>query len=277
MLLGLFFLSLTIIIGVLIDYVVYLNIGMYYLWIGVLCLIPTFIILYILWLLYLTIWGAFFNKKKPVKKPNMFYYWFLQQTDALTMFLLGVKTKMTYQESVPCDRRFVIVTNHVSNFDQMIIIQKMKQQPIICVTKPENLSFPVAGPFIHHAGFIPINRHDNIEGMKAIKQASEVLMNNQGNICISPEGTRNKTSEPLLPFHAGSFKVATYAKAPIVIAALKNTSTIHKRAPFRVTHVYFDILKVLYYEDYQNMTTQEIATLSEHLIKEDLINNQKGV
>ena len=39
---------------------------------------------------------------------------------------------------------------------------------------------------------------------------------------IFPEGTRNKVEGTFLPFHAGSFKIATKAKVPVVPVTLVN-------------------------------------------------------
>lgn len=252
-------------------------IGWEFFWLAFVFLPLLFLLLYLLHLLLVTIWGLFFNKKKEIKKPNRFYYWFLQQTDALTMVLLNIRTRVTHRDLLPPHDCYLLVSNHISNFDQMIFIQEFSSRPLICVTKPENLSFPIAGPFIHHAGFIPINRDDPEEGSKAIRKASEVLIHQQGNICISPEGTRNKTEEILLPFHAGSFKAAMIAKAPIVIVSIHNSQFIHQRCPFKKSHVYINVLKTLYPEEYEEMPSQQIATLAYNLIKQDLLNNHKGV
>ena len=45
-------------------------------------------------------------------------------------------------------------------------------------------------------------------------------------MAIFPEGTRNKTEEPMLEFHKGSFKIAEMAKCKIVPVVLNNTSAI---------------------------------------------------
>lgn len=45
-------------------------------------------------------------------------------------------------------------------------------------------------------------------------------------MAICPEGTRNKTEEPLLPFHKGSFKIAEKTGCKIVPVVLTNTSAI---------------------------------------------------
>ena len=228
-----------------------------------------------LYLFVIIIWGLFLNKKKE-GKVNSFYYHILRQVDWVVCFLAGIRITFKGKEKLPQDKPYLLISNHISNFDQMVIIKAIDKPKVICVSKPENMNFPIAGPFIHHSGFIPINREDPREGLKAIKKAADVIMNNQGLICISPEGTRNKTKELLLPFHAGSFKIAYYAKCDIVISVLHNTNKVKKNFPFRHTYVEYKILDVLKYEDFKDKSTQEIAQYAYNLIYQDLAAHQIG-
>ena len=45
-------------------------------------------------------------------------------------------------------------------------------------------------------------------------------------IFIFPEGTRNKTEDSLLPFKAGSFKIATKSGCDIIPVAINNSSAV---------------------------------------------------
>ena len=228
-----------------------------------------FLALFILWLLIITLWGKSLNTKKHVEGYHGLYYWIVVQTDFLVMRLLRVKTILRGGEKLPKEGKIVFVNNHISNFDQMAMLA-VCPDPLICISKPENFSFPIAGPMIHHAGFIPINRDNAKEGVKAIYQAVGLLEQETANIEICPEGTRNKTGNPLLPFHPGSFRVATLSKAPLAICCLKNTQFVHKRAPWRKTIVYVDVLEVLYYDDYKDKSTHELAEYASNLILQDL-------
>ncbi len=48
-------------------------------------------------------------------------------------------------------------------------------------------------------------------------------------MCIYPEGTRNRTREPLKPFYNGAFKLAAETKADIIPAIISGT---RKRFPY---------------------------------------------
>ena len=50
-------------------------------------------------------------------------------------------------------------------------------------------------------------------------------------MCIYPEGTRNRTKEPLKPFYDGAFKLATDTQKqiiPCIITGTKKAMPVHK-------------------------------------------------
>lgn len=218
---------------------------------------------YFFWLiviaLILFITSLFINKKKEVKKPgkfaNFLVYEVVHQIDLLSNAKLH-KTGLRQVPNGPC----LIVYNHTSKFDPIYIMDKMHRKHIICVTKPENMRIPLAGSFIHKAGFIPVNRDDDAEGMKAIIKSIDYIKKGYGSIAISPEGTRSKTRK-LLPFRAGVFNIAKRAEVPIVIVGFKNTWKIAEDYPFKVTHVDMDVLDVLDYDSFKDLTTGEISSI----------------
>lgn len=232
--------------------------------------LPIFLILYAIWLTILFIWSKFLNIKKE-NKVNKFYYWILRNTNVSLLYILKIRLHLNSFNKIPENQKCLFIINHNSNFDPMVLLKVIYDAPLICVTKYENYLIPLAGPFIHHAGFISINRNDPRKAIKAINLASQVITSNKGHILICPEGTRNKTDKPLLDFHPGSFKIATKAKCPIVVIDIKNTKAIAKNVPFRKTDVYLNVVKILNYEDYKNLNTSQIASICHKSILDDYI------
>ena len=257
------------------GYLLYVNVGPWYSLFAIAFVVPVFYLLYLVVLLLLFLISLLLSLKKAPNGPNRFYGWLLRENDWLLMTVLRVKIIMKGEELLPKDQRFLIVTNHRSNFDQMVMIKALKESPMIYISKPGNFRMPIAGPFIKAAGFMPINREDPKEGAKTIMKAVELIKEDKASIAISPEGTRNKGESILLPFHPGSFQTAVKSNCPIVIASLNGTPQVHRKAPWRKTRVYFTVIKTLYPEDYQGMTTRDLANLSMNLIKEQL--NKEGL
>ena len=257
------------------GYLFYTNLGPWYALIAIPLTVPIFYILYLLVLTILFLYAMLIKNKKAPEDLSKFYLWFLRQNDYLLMSVLRVKIVMRGEELLPKGQRFLIVTNHRSNFDQMVMIKALKESPMIYISKPDNFKMPIAGPFIKAAGFIPIDRENPTEGIKSIVKAIDLIKEDKASIAISPEGTRNKGEDILLPFHPGSFQTAVKSGCPIVIASLNGTAQIHKRSPWRKTKVYFNILRTLYPEDYAGMSTVDLAKLSMNLITEKL--NEEGL
>lgn len=241
-------------------------------WAGILIVPAAFLVIFLVWLIIIFIWGKFLNTKDETTKFSPFFYGIVRVTDATFLHIINVGYKRHGFQNMPKNHDYVLVCNHLSNFDQMILIAALKKnnQPMSWITKPENMSFPIAGPFIHHAGFIPIDREDPIKGMESIKKGVFYLESHQCAMGICPEGTRNKTDEVLLPFHPGSFQLAMWANVPIVVCCLKKTKDIKKRAPWRHTRVYVDIVDVIYPDEYKEKKASDISTRAREAILEDL-------
>ncbi len=221
-----------------------------------------------LWVLFLILWGPFIKNKAAPERPNRFYVGIIHQTIVTFFWAMNIHVRVRGASKIP-SQKVLYVNNHISNFDPMAMIAAFRG-PLLAVTKPQNFSFPIAGPFIKQAGFVPINREDAKEGGKAINRASSYLSEGICDVEICPEGTRNKTNQTLLEFHAGSFRAGMDAHAPIAIVAVKGTKEIKKRAPFLPCFVYLDVLKVLEPKEYEGMTTVQVRDLAYHLIKNDL-------
>ncbi len=240
-----------------------------YLW---LLAVPFWFVLYYvcfgLWLVVLTIWGEFLKRKPLPTKPSLFYCGVIHQTVITLFWAINIHVRVRGASKLPKEK-VLYVNNHISNFDPMAMLATFRH-PMVAVTKPENMKFPIAGPFVRIAGFIPINRENPVEGVKSIAQAGECLKNNWADVDICPEGTRNKTDQLLLEFHAGSFHAAMDVKAPIAVVCVKGTKEISKRAPWRPTFVYLDILKVITPKEYEGLSSQQVRDMAVNLIRQDL-------
>ena len=127
----------------------------------------------------------------------------------------------------------------------------------------------VGGKLMHKSGCLALDRDNNRQALGVIKRATEIITQDVGSICIYPEGTRSKT-ENMNPFHAGSFKIAQKAGAPVVVAAVRNTDDIMRNAFKRNTQVYLDIIGVIDAEYAKTHTTRETADLAQGMIEEHL-------
>ena len=241
-----------------------------FIWVPFVALPILFILLFGVELLFFLIWSLLLNKKKEIERPSPFFVFIVNQVTYQICFFGRAKVKVTGLEKLP-DTNYVILFNHLSNFDHMCMTTKLDCRRLICVSKKGNEKIPLAGPFIHKAGYISFDRDDKTNSANAAIKSIRYLRNYGYSIAIAPEGTRNKErKETLLPFHDGSFKIATKSHKPIVISVVNNAFMIHKNFPFKRTVVTFDILETLYYERYSTMSVEELKNYCYDVMKNAL-------
>lgn len=269
MILLIIFSILSLLTSGLITYFL-IDISYYMIIVGVLSLPLTYALWAGLFVLYVILYTRPIDITKELKKPSKYANHLVRQIEIQIRYLMKVHLIAKNKQIMPKDKRYLLITNHISAFDPILIMPISRNRPILCVTKPENLSIPIFGRLLYKAGYIPINRDSERDAIKAISKSSKYISNDQYSIMICPEGTRSKTGE-LGEFHAGSFKIATKTQCPIVIANITNVMDIKKRFLFKITNTKIYFLKTLYYEDYKDMNTQELAEYCKNLIAQDQI------
>lgn len=214
------------------------------------------VLLYILF----TIFCSFIvNTKKEYKNDSKLYRFLLNSWSGFAIRIARVKVLCTGLEKIPADRVFLVVGNHRSNFDPIITWYVLRKFPIAYISKEENFRIPFFGRIIRKCCFMPIDRKNPMNAMKAINSATDLLKSGKLSVGVYPEGTRNKTKEPLLSFHDGVFLIAKKAKAPIVVITLKNTDEIYKNFPLRYTKVFLEVSEVIPAEYVFSARTAEIG------------------
>ena len=97
-----------------------------------------------------------------------------------------------------------------------------------------------------------------IDGSYTINAAADLIRAHECSFAIYPEGTRSKSGE-LLPWHAGSLKIAQKANVPIVVATIEGTERIAHNVPWRRTHVYLRIREVIPAETVKAAKTTDLT------------------
>ncbi len=211
----------------------------------------------------------FFPKKdQPIKKPLKGIYPVIQFHCDWLMTLLRIRIRFTGMERFP-EEPFVLVSNHQSNFDPMVILAKVKHRKIAFISKPSNFKIPVAGSYVHNAGFLPIERDSVMSSMRTLKRASELMVQEQMIMGIYPEGTRSKSGE-LLPFKEGAFVLAKRAKAPVVVVSTHGTNQIAKRVPWRSAKIDLHVLDVIDAETVMALSYGDLTARVRDAIAKDL-------
>ena len=216
--------------------------------------------------------SLFINPKKEYDKNSKFYRKLLHTYTWLVLKLLRVKIDVTGIEKIPQNTRFVLVGNHRSNFDPIITWLVFKRYDLAFISKESNFKIPVFGRIIRKCCYMAIDRENPRNAIKTINRASNLIKSNEVSVAVYPEGTRNKEGNGLLPFHNSVFKIAQKANVPIVIVGVSGTESIHKRTPWKRTHVQLQVLDVINAENVMAMKTNEIGEIVRNtLLESDLM------
>ena len=219
--------------------------------------VGAFLAINLIFVVGLFISSLFLPKEDPVEKPRDFSR-IIQLVCEWITNLLRIKVEFKGMEKFP-DEPFVLVSNHLSNFDPVVVLAKVKGRKIAFISKPSNFKIPIAGPYVHLAGFLAIDRENAMRAMRTIKRAAELVVSEQMIMGIYPEGTRNKSGEGLLQFKEGAFLLAKRANAPVVVITTKGTHNLGKSMLIKSTKVELEVIEVIDKETIKDMKLNEIS------------------
>lgn len=141
-------------------------------------------------------------------------------------WISGVKLTVIGEEHIPKDTPVLYIGNHRSFFD---IVLTYARCPSLTgyVAKKEMIKVPLLSTWMKRLYCLFLDRSDMKEGLKTILTAIDQVKAGIS-IMIFPEGTRGRGKNELemLPFHEGSFKIATKTGCPIIPVALTGTSAV---------------------------------------------------
>ena len=203
-----------------------------------------FLLLHVLYVLFFGLVSCRISMDRPLEKQNPLCRFACYATGSLLCFYGGVRPVVTGLEKLPKDGRFLFVSNHCSIFDPMIVMDRLRDFNVSFISKPENMAIPIVGKTLYGAGFLAIDRENDRNALKTILTAADYLRRDLCCIGIYPEGTRSKTGA-LLPFHAGSFKIAQRARVPVVVACMRGSEKAQVVNPFSSSRIVLEILDVI--------------------------------
>ena len=173
--------------------------------------------------------------------------------------VLRVNVKVSGMEKVPSDRRFMLVCNHCSNIDPVLLLDKFAGHQVAFISKQENRDMFLVGKMMHKLQCQLINRENDREALKTILKCISLLKEDKASIGVFPEGYIHPDKK-LHSFRPGVFKIAQKAKVPIVVCTLKGTgNAIADLLHYRPSDVTLTVLQVLEPESFLGKKTVELS------------------
>ena len=233
----------------------------------VLFLILTIPVLFVEWII------SKFNRRASDISSLRIVQWAFK----VVLFICGTKVTVIGEENVPKDTPVLYIGNHRSYFD--IVITYARCPGLTGYIAKDNIAkVPLLSHWMRRLYCLFLNRTDIKQGLKTILTGIDQVKNGIS-MCIFPEGTRSRGASELdmLPFKAGSFKIAEKSGCPIVPMAITGSSeiledhfpSVHK------THVILQYGKPILLDELSKEERKQLSSLAHERVHEMLVDNQK--
>jgi len=179
---------------------------------GLITFIITFLIIFI---------PSMLSYLMPEKKGQAYFIGVSRWWMNIWLTLIGCPVKIVGREHFKRGENYVVVYNHNALLDVPL------SAPYVpgankTIAKASFARVPIFGKF-YTRGSVLVDRKNEISRRRSYDQMMKVLASGM-HMCLYPEGTRNRTNQPLKQFYDGAFKLAVDAKKDIIPCIITGTA-----------------------------------------------------
>lgn len=233
--------------------------GLSWLWVFPVSALGTFLVLAGVAFLFIWIACATVDLSKPQEHDSKFFRIMAEVYVQSLIPLLRVKFIQKGMEQVPEDGRFMMVCNHCSLADPVLLLHAFRKRQLAFISKQENSDMFLVGKAMHKLLCQTVNRENDREALKTIIKCIGLIQEDKCNLGVFPEGYIHKDKK-LHHFRHGVFKIAQRTKVPIVVCTMRDTAAVfHNAARLKKSVVELRLLKVVRPEEFEGMTTVELS------------------
>ena len=244
--------------------------GLTWLWLVPTLLLGFTVLGIVLCFLFLLLLAAVVDLNKEQKQDSKLYRKTIELYLQSALRPLGWRITTKGMEKLPANGRFLLVCNHVSLADPVVLLRVFSGRQLAFISKRENQSLFIVGKVMHKMLCQPINRENDKEALKTIIKCIQLIRDDKASVAVFPEGYIHDDRK-LHHFRSGVFKIAKKTEVPIVVCTLKNTvNAISNLLHLRKTDIEVSVLDVIRPEQYADLGTTEIAQQVYELMAADL-------
>jgi 1-acyl-sn-glycerol-3-phosphate acyltransferase len=139
------------------------------------------------------------------------------------LFLVGCPVKIKGRASFKKGRQYIVTCNHNSLMDVPLSCPYIPG-PNKTIAKSSMAKIPLFG-WYYMKGSVLVDRNSDTSRKQSFEKMKEVLAKGM-HMSIYPEGTRNRTDQPLKSFHNGAFRLAVETNTAIIPAVIFHTKKV---------------------------------------------------
>jgi 1-acyl-sn-glycerol-3-phosphate acyltransferase len=144
--------------------------------------------------------------------------------------ILIPRTRWCIHEDVRKIRSAVIVCNHISYLDPILLISLFEKHKTI--VKNTFFNVPVFRQVIEASGYIPSTSDGKLADLMVQRiEEMDAYLTSGGNLFIFPEGTRSRDGR-IGQLNKGAFKIARRCRKPIKVLFIRNTHKLFQPGKF---------------------------------------------
>lgn len=157
------------------------------------------------------------------QKHGSVTYTFLKIWSWIFSQLTFIRYEIIGRDKIDREQSYIYASNHTSFLDAPGLSLGVPTQ-FRPLAKKELLKIPIFGLIVKTATIV-VDRSSAESRRKSIETLKSILR--QGiSILIFPEGTQNRTEEPLQPFYDGAFRIALQTSTPIAPIVIINAGKL---------------------------------------------------
>ena len=210
------------------------------------------------------------DTEKPQEEYSSFYSKVITCYIRSVLPVVRVRVRTRGLEKLPTDGRFLLVCNHCSNIDPVILLGYFPHSQLAFISKQENKDMFLVGKLMHKLMCQLINRENDREALKTIIRCINILKEDKASVAVFPEGYIHEDRK-FHHFRNGVFKIAQKANVPIVVCTLHGTTpSIGNILHLRHTDIDLNLLEVIPAQELQGVNTAQIGQRIYELMAQDL-------
>ncbi len=187
----------------------------------------------------------------------------------------GYKTIAYGQENLPKEGGYMLYPNHQGKYDVLGIFTT-HEKPLSFIMDEKRSHIILVREFLDLVEGKRLEMDNPRQTIRVFQEMAQELKAGRRFILFPEGGYKENNKNVVEPFKAGSFKLAQMSKVPIVPVALVDSYKVYNSdEDFGPVTTYVYYLEPIYYDDYKNLKTKDIALMVENRIKAKIAEHLK--